>query len=308
MNKNQRSVGVFMAAGLAAALIVGLAVWSASDPGRSVTAGYTGDKTASPQTAGALLGSSTTPSVATPPRITPSLRPKNRGGAQAGQAPGSANWGGTEGHFVQAAPAPRGYRMEDDPLAPPHAVIGTRASGVPTAHYRPTNVNVAPPAEHNDLPSETYLAAPPAPAEPAPPAEPTPQSEPHEPAPPPKPDATEPSAPNGAVPPNTGEPAAPAEPTEPTDPSAPTEPTEPAVPTDPTEPTEPTGPTEPTVPTETPGITETPAESTTSTTPEATKAPEIITLHTGTETPTSDTSETSETSTEASSAAAASEN
>ena len=275
MNRNQRSVGVFMAAGLAAALIVGLAVWSASTPGRPVTAGYTGNKTASPQNAGALLSGGTTSSVATPPRIAPSQRPKNRGNAQAEQ---DTNWGGTEGHFVQAAPPPRGYRMEDDPLAPPHAVFGTSASGVPTAHYRPTNVRVAPPAEQDDFPSETYMAAPPAPVDPAPPAKSAPQPEPAEPAPPPKPDATEPSAPNGAVPPGADEPITPAEPNEPTEPS------------EPTEPTEPTEPSEPTVPTDTPDSTETPAESTTPTTPEASKAPEIITPHTGIETTNSETS------------------
>ncbi|OFT82404.1 hypothetical protein [Corynebacterium sp. HMSC29G08] len=293
MNRNQRSVGVFIAAGLAAALIVGLAVWSASTPGRPVTAGYTGNKTASPQNAGALLSGGTTSSVATPPRIAPSQRPKNRGNAQAEQ---DTNWGGTEGHFVQAAPPPRGYRMEDDPLAPPHAVFGTSASGVPTAHYRPTNVRVAPPAEQDDFPSETYMAAPPAPVDPAPPAKPAPQPEPAEPAPQPKPDATEPSAPNGAVPPGADEPTTPAEPNEPTEPTEPTEPSEPTEPTDPTE------PSEPTVPTDTPDSTEAPAESTTPTTPEASKAPEIITPHTGIETT------TSETSTAATSAAADSEN
>lgn len=175
MEQNRRGVGVFMLAGLALAIVVGVVVWNASAPGRTVTAGYTSSTLPATQTGAELSPASRTtlsPSAtsvasessvhaestaaATGKRTSASKRP-NRA-PQAGIGPSQASNFGSGGTELPAAPVSNpNYRMEADPFAPPHAVTSEPSSAAPTVAYRPTNVR--PMSQESEASSEFTSAA-----------------------------------------------------------------------------------------------------------------------------------------------------
>ena len=139
MEQNQRTVGAFMLAGLALAVVVGVLVWNASTPDRTVTAGYTSNSpapvVAQTSSASGESGPSSRKSESPQPRSSRPPRPADAGQAQ------HANQYGAGGSDVALAPqANSSYRMEADPYAPPLAVTSAPRSVAPTAVYRPTNV------------------------------------------------------------------------------------------------------------------------------------------------------------------------
>lgn len=154
MSHNQRGIRLFMVAGSVLAVVIGLTVWNTSTPQRSVTAGYT-QEVEETATGGVVAApapqSSQTPTLtqtrATSPASSRSAGPKpaaqpsaqRRRTADAGYDPLAPAGGSADEAVIQAAPAQGRYRMEDDPLAPPHAVTSQPPTVQPTTHYRPTN-------------------------------------------------------------------------------------------------------------------------------------------------------------------------
>lgn len=156
MNKTQRSVAAFMAAGLALALVVGVVVWNASTPDRAATAGYTATETSTTRTTEAASSARQRPAAG-------GTEGKRTGASQSRQS--SQQPRGT-GNYVQTyalgehqsgdrnidrEPGPSadqersGYRMDTDPYAPPHAVTGAPKTSAEATVYRPTNVRPADP-------------------------------------------------------------------------------------------------------------------------------------------------------------------
>lgn len=161
MNGSRRGVGAFMAIGLAIAVIVGFAVWGASTPGRTSTAGYAADTATVEQTTSPKSSRS---SAASDTEGSESANSASRSGAghstlaltsqtlaDSGLPPTSGVYG-IEGEALlnnaPGRPNPN-YRMESDPYAPPLAVTSAPRSTAPTAIYRPTNV-VPPTASGGD--------------------------------------------------------------------------------------------------------------------------------------------------------------
>lgn len=152
MNGSRRGVGVFMAIGLAIAVIVGFAVWGASSPGRSSTAGYAAGTTTVEQTT-APKSSRSSAAADSKDREAASSTSRSGSGRStlaltsqtlAGSGlPLDTGVYGIEGEALldnaPARPNPN-YRMESDPYAPPLAVTSAPKSTPPTAIYRPTNV------------------------------------------------------------------------------------------------------------------------------------------------------------------------
>ncbi|MEH0146485.1 hypothetical protein V6D40_02245 [Corynebacterium sp. Q4381] len=220
MSHNQRGIGLFMVAGSVLAVVIGLAVWNTSTPQRSVTAGYTQEADEAVGSAAYVSSPQRTPAPPqTQPRpgktessrsAAPKPSSKRRRTADAGYDPTAPAGGTGDEAAIQAAPAPGRYRMEDDPLAPPHAVTSQPPTVGPTTHYRPTNAR---PAEQQVTTAPEQPSAPRATA-------PTPASQP----------------PSTSVPetqsPQTSQPAQPTQPTEPSRTDAPTTPA-----TSPVEPT-----------------------------------------------------------------------
>ena len=148
MRQSQRGVILFMAVGLAVALMVGIAVWNASSPEHTATAGYT-SPVASEPAASARAAATASPnakraatSAITAGAATPTAGARGDHGSQASPTSPAVEDG--EVSLAQSAGAANpSYRMEADPLAPPHAVM---AAPQPTASptqgtvYRPTNV------------------------------------------------------------------------------------------------------------------------------------------------------------------------
>lgn len=147
MSHNQRGVGLFMLAGSVLAVVIGLAVWNTSTPQRSVTAGYTQeaeDSTGSVVAVSSPQRTQTHTTRATSSRNAASkssVNPptKRRRVADAGHDPSVPAGGTADDPYIQAAPAQGRYRVEDDPLAPPHAVTSQPQTLAPTTRYRPTN-------------------------------------------------------------------------------------------------------------------------------------------------------------------------
>lgn len=148
MRDQRRSAVLFMVAGLALALAVGVLVRNASDPQRSVTAGYTSTPAPVSQTAASASSSqsrtsrssSVSPSSETLRMAPPATsRPSTR--AAGGSAPAYGIDGATPLNEAQALqPANPSYRIEADPYAPPLATTSAPRSPDPTTVYRPTNV------------------------------------------------------------------------------------------------------------------------------------------------------------------------
>lgn len=221
MSHNQRGIRLFMVAGSVLAVIIGLAVWNTSTPQRSVTAGFTQE--VEETTAGSVVVAPSPQNRQTQtPRQTratraassrsagpePAGKPSSqrRRTADAGYDPLVSAGGSADEAVIQAAPAQGRYRMEDDPLAPPHAVTSQPPTVQPTTHYRPTNAR---PVEQS---SDAAQEEPTAPRSSA--VTPTPQ-----------PPST--SAP-GTQSQQTSQPAPPAEPTQPSRTDEPTTPGDPA--------------------------------------------------------------------------------
>lgn len=262
MNDDQRRVGVFMAAGLLLAVAVGFAVWNASAP-RAVNAGYPEAHTSAVQHT-AETAARTSQSRTSQTRTRPGRT------ADAGQSSRPLT-SGEPVESVLAAPGSRAYRVEDDPLAPPHAKTQQLTTARPTTHYRPTNVR---PVASPGSPADSAANSPLPPAEPAPQRTSRPYGEPEEPTTErPAPEERPETPTRGNQPGTTVPPTSPAEPTQPSEPSpTPGSPTEPTDPTAPTGPTEPTGATRPSEPT---GSTE-PGDTTGTTGPARTASPTTV--------------------------------
>lgn len=174
VRQNQRGVILFMAVGLAVALMVGIAVWNASSPEHTATAGYTAPDT------------SATPVAAAPSRTTTTVT----SGSKRSAAPASAastpargdrgrsyQGGGEDDISPSTGPANPNYRVEADPLAPPHAVMAApkpSANPAPGTVYRPTNVLPATGADSAADPerAEGVTSAPSSPSAPSAPSTP----------------------------------------------------------------------------------------------------------------------------------------
>ena len=173
MNGNRSGVGMFMAIGLAIAVIVGFAVWGASSPGRSSTAGYKADTATVEQTTAPKSSRSSAASDSQDSETAASTS-RSRSGrstlaltsqtlAGSGLLPDSGVYGIEGEALLDNAPARPNpsYRMESDPYAPPLAVTSAPKSAPPTNVYRPTNV--VPPTAGDDTTgpvSYTHLTLP----------------------------------------------------------------------------------------------------------------------------------------------------
>lgn len=210
MNQHQRRAGVFMAIGLAAAVVLGLAVWNLSAPDRSVTAGYASAESDTSK-AGAPTETSSTPSQASTRSSSadsgniPRRIGKTDDTALAGQPADAPVFAIDNEAELREPPAEVNpdYRMDADPFAPPLAVTNAPQSVAPTTAYRPTNVRPAtleansppPPTSGEDSSnqqpdSDRPEASPPVRTTPAP-SEPSAPQTPAEPVAPNRPDQTE---------------------------------------------------------------------------------------------------------------------
>lgn len=151
----ERGVLLFMAAGLALALVVGVLVWNASAPERGVTAGFTSTPEASNTAVTPTRTVRTTAPAATTTEGSPTGSSAAERSAAQVQLAGGADAEGAPG---LSTPNPN-YRMEADPYAPPHAVTrAPNAPSAPTAVYRPSNVR--PPSQEMSAPARESAAAP----------------------------------------------------------------------------------------------------------------------------------------------------
>lgn len=151
MRDQRRSAVLFMVAGLALALVVGVLVRNASDPQRAVTAGYTSTPAPVSQTAASASSSQHRTSHPSSPasansetlRMAPPATSRPSARANGGPAPVPA-YGIDGATLLSEAQAPQPanprYRMEADPYAPPLATTSAPRSPDPTTVYRPTNV------------------------------------------------------------------------------------------------------------------------------------------------------------------------
>lgn len=149
MRQSQRGVILFMAVGLAVALMVGIAVWNASSPEHTATAGYT-SPVASEPAASARAAATASPnakrtatSAITAGAATPTAGARGDHGSQASPTSPAVEDDGEVSLAQSAGAANPSYRMEADPLAPPHAVMAAPQPTAPPTQgtvYRPTNV------------------------------------------------------------------------------------------------------------------------------------------------------------------------
>lgn len=205
MRQNQRGAILFMAVGLAVALMVGIAVWNASSPEHAATAGYTAPDT------------SETPVAAAPSRTTTTVTSGSKRATAPASAAGTPERDGEDVLARSTGAANPNYRVEADPLAPPHAVMAApkpSANPAPGTVYRPTNVLPATGADSAADPESTQGATS-APSSPSAPSAPStlggtagPTAGDSEPT-------SEPTSKPGAEAPATSE-QSPAEPSEPT--------------------------------------------------------------------------------------------
>lgn len=214
MNQHQRRAGVFMAIGLAAAVVVGLAVWNLSTPDQPVTAGYasaesgarkTGTPAGSPAARSQAATRADSADSADSGKI-PRRRGKPDDTALAGQPADAPVFAIDNEAELREPPAEVNpdYRMDADPFAPPLAVTNAPQSVAPTTAYRPTNVrpatlesNSPPPStsdgDNSNQPphSERPETSPPVRTTPAPSEPSAPAQTPAEPVAPNRPDQTE---------------------------------------------------------------------------------------------------------------------
>lgn len=149
MRQSQRGVILLMAVGLAVALMVGIAVWNASSPEHTATAGYT-SPVASEPAASARAAATASPSAKrtatsaiTAGAATPTAGARGDHGSQASPTSPAVEDNGEVSLAQSAGAANPSYRMEADPLAPPHAVMAAPQPTAPPTQgtvYRPTNV------------------------------------------------------------------------------------------------------------------------------------------------------------------------
>lgn len=132
MDNQKPRVGIFMAAGIVAAIVIGFFVWNASSSERSAQAGYVSETTTErPRKESPVSKTS---------RVTSDTR-SEQVDDDAGQNPDAAP---QQPQVNLAQPSTEGqgeaYSLNSDPYAPQHAVVGTAQQQASTRVFRPTNV------------------------------------------------------------------------------------------------------------------------------------------------------------------------
>lgn len=215
MDNQKPRVGIFMAAGIVAAIVIGFFVWNASSSERSAQAGYVSETTTErPRKESPVSKTS---------RVT-SKEHSEQADDDAGQdLDAAAQQPQPQVNLPQPNTESQGeaYSLNSDPYAPQHAVVGTAQQQASTRVFRPTNVvpTTVLPTTAAAMQGEGEAAEPPSAAESSAPstqetpgnpgegssttteptpAEPKPADPAGEPAPEPPRGATPPTAPNTA--------------------------------------------------------------------------------------------------------------
>ena len=136
MDNQKPRVGIFMAAGIVAAIVIGFVVWNASSSDRSAQAGYVSE-TETKRAQEESPVSKTSKVTSEEDDSTESRRESTqRSGAPRNTAP--------QPQVNLAQPSNEGqdeaYSLNSDPYAPQHAVVGTAQQQAATRVFRPTNV------------------------------------------------------------------------------------------------------------------------------------------------------------------------
>lgn len=142
MHNSKSRVGIFMAVGIVIAIVVGVFVWNTSSSERSAQAGYVSatdtTDTQAPRKESPIAktskatskSASKSPSLIDAPSSTP---PRPHNSAPQAQI-------NLDTQSSQRTAQQRGYNLNSDPYAPPHAVVGTTQEQPATRVFRPTNV------------------------------------------------------------------------------------------------------------------------------------------------------------------------
>ncbi len=132
MDNQKPRVGIFMAAGIVAAIVIGFFVWNASSSERSAQAGYVSETTSEQPRKESPVSKTS--------RVTSDKR-SEQDDDDAGQDPNAAP---QQPQVNLAQPSTEGqgeaYSLNSDPYAPQHAVVGTAQQQASTRVFRPTNV------------------------------------------------------------------------------------------------------------------------------------------------------------------------
>ncbi|OFP34161.1 hypothetical protein [Corynebacterium sp. HMSC071B10] len=132
MDNQKPRVGIFMAAGIVAAIVIGFFVWNASSSERSAQAGYVSETTSEQPRKESPVSKTS--------RVTSDKR-SEQADDDAGQDPNAAP---QQPQVNLAQPSTEGqgeaYSLNSDPYAPQHAVVGTAQQQASTRVFRPTNV------------------------------------------------------------------------------------------------------------------------------------------------------------------------
>ena len=132
MDNQKPRVGIFMAAGMVAAIVIGFFVWNASSSERSAQAGYVSETTSEQPRKESPVSKTS--------RVTSDKR-SEQADDDAGQNPDAAP---QQPQVNLAQPSTEGqgeaYSLNSDPYAPQHAVVGTAQQQASTRVFRPTNV------------------------------------------------------------------------------------------------------------------------------------------------------------------------
>ena len=134
MDNQKPRVGIFMAAGIVAAIVIGFFVWNASSSERSAQAGYVSETTSEQPRKESPVSKTS--------RVTSDTR-SEQVDDDAGQNPDAAPQQ-PQPQVNLAQPSTEGqgeaYSLNSDPYAPQHAVVGTAQQQASTRVFRPTNV------------------------------------------------------------------------------------------------------------------------------------------------------------------------